>query len=215
MLSLHRVPGRRASDGRRPDRLLFLVHGFARTAEWVAALGELLDPDRRFAIVAPRGSIVVAPEGASFYDVSFATKQLDEASFARAVDALDAALDEACSAGGFDRGSAVVGGFSQGAGLALALAFRRDGGTPPGAVVALSPPIHPPERVAWDLARTASTPLFLTHGTEDEVFPYASVEQFAHDVAGAGGEVAWHPSSTGHLVVIEALDRARDWLVRH
>ncbi len=211
-LSLHRVPGRRRPDGGRPDRLLFLVHGFARTAESIAALGELLDPDRRFALVAPRGPLAVEPEGATFYDVDFVSKQLDEASFARALGWLDRALDEACTAGGFDRAAAVVAGFSQGGGLALALALGATTGVRPAAVVAFSPPIHPPHRVTWDLERSRDVATFVAHGTADELFPADAVEQFAARLEDAGMDVTWRRYATGHQVVIEELAAARDWL---
>ncbi len=68
-----------------------------------------------------------AEGGATFYRIEAATHTYDEESFAAALVSLDEALDIACTEGGFDRADSVVGGFSQGAGLALAPAygFRR------------------------------------------------------------------------------------------
>ena len=49
--------------------------------------------------------------------------QRSDLRFAESLDALDAVLDEACTEHGIGRSDAVVGGFSQGGGLALALSL--------------------------------------------------------------------------------------------
>ena len=59
--------------------------------------------------------------------------------FAEVLDALDETLDAACAQFGFPRSEAIVGGFSQGAGLALALALRSGGEAHPAGALAMSP----------------------------------------------------------------------------
>ena len=65
---------------------------------------------------------VAAPPGFSWYDIG--RRDPEVAGFAEALAAVDDLLDAACEEHGFDRSEAVVGGFSQGGGLALALGAR-------------------------------------------------------------------------------------------
>lgn len=208
-LRLYRAEGRR-----RAQRLLFLVHNYGGNEFQMATLGMLLDPAGRFTIICPRGALDTADaaDGASFYRIDRATHTYDEPSFAAALDALDDALDRAAGHAGVDRSSSVIGGFSQGAGLALALAYRRSDRPRPAAVIALNPPIHPPERVPWDLAGGRLVPAFVAHGTEDRTFPADASQRFTAELSAAGVDAAWRPYHARHQVTLEALTDARDWL---
>src|SRR5690606_33190573 len=187
-LRLYRAEGRR-----RAERLLFLVHNYGGNEFQMATLASLVDPGGRFAIVCPRGALATqdAADGATFYRVDRATHAYDEASFAGALAALAEALDRACATGGFGRSAAVIGGFSQGAGLSLALAYGTPRGARPAGVLAFSPPVHPPERVAWDLAGSRDVPAFVAHGTEDRTFPASASRRFVAELALAGGDATW------------------------
>ena len=208
-LRLHRAEGRR-----RATRLLFLVHNYGGSEFQMATLGALVDPGARFAITCPRGGLDTpdVPDGASFYRIERATHTYDEASFAEAVASLHEALDQACADGGFDRSTAVVGGFSQGGGLALALAYGRSDRARPAGALVFSPPVHPAHRVPWDLAAAAGVPAFVAHGTEDRTFPADASQGFVHDLVAAGGDATWHGYAARHQVTIEGLADARDWL---
>jgi len=204
----------RAEGRRRASRLLFLVHNYGGNEFQMALLGTLIDPGRRFAVVCPRGPIETAdvPDGASFYRVERATKSYDEASFAAAVEALDDTLEDVCADGGFDRSEAVLGGFSQGGGLALALAYRRSGRARPAATITFAPPVHPAHRVAWDPNGARSTAAFVAHGTADAMFPAPDSRRFVHELRAAGADATWRPYPGGHQLALEMLGDARDWL---
>lgn len=208
-LRLYRAEGRA-----RAERLLFLVHNYGGNEFQMATLAALVDPTGRFAIVCPRGSLETpdAADGASFYRVDRATHTYDEASFAAALTSLDEALDRACAEGGFDRASAVIGGFSQGGGLALALAYRRSARPRPAGVVAFSPPVHPAERVPWDLVAASHVPAFVGHGVDDRTFPAVASRRFVADLVAAGGDATWRGYPARHQVTLEGLGAARDWL---
>ncbi|MPY93507.1 MAG: hypothetical protein GEV08_10715 [Acidimicrobiia bacterium] len=208
-LHLYRAEGRR-----RAERLLFLAHNYGGNEFQMATLAALLDPDGRFAIVCPRGGLATpdAADGATFYRVDRSTHTYDEASFADALTSLDEALDRACAEGRYERAAAVIGGFSQGAGLALALAYGSGGSLRPAAVVAFSPPVHPRERVAWDLTAARGVAAFVAHGTEDGTFPVEASRRFAAELVGAGGDATWRGYRARHQVTLEALADARDWL---
>lgn len=211
-LHLHRAEGRR-----RATRLLFLVHNYGGSEHALATVGTLLDPTGRFAVVCPRGSIATddVPGGASFYRIDRASHTYDLPSFAAALDGLDESLERACAEGGFERTETVIGGYSQGGGLALALAYRRTTRPRPAAVVAFSPPIHPVERVAWDLQAATTVAAFVTHGHRDRTFPAEASAAFVTALRAAGADAEWHGQEAGHQLTIEALAQARDWLAAH
>jgi len=113
--------------GSSAQRLLLLVHGFGADEQDLGGLLPYLDPDGEFAAVMPRAPLAApGTPGYMWYDM-LGGGAGDEvaAQFASAVAELDALVDEQCAALGFDRASAIFGGFSQGGGLALALGLYR------------------------------------------------------------------------------------------
>lgn len=200
------------SGGRTADaRLLFAVHGYARDPWAVLQLAELVDPAGRFTHVAPRGPHP-GGDGSSFYRVDFASRTLDEGSFAAGLAALGRTFDGVCADGGFDPAAAVLFGFSQGAGLALALAFGRSERPPPAAVVALSGPLHPAHRVAWDDERARGVHLFLAHGEADPIFDPSQRRAAAERFGRAGAVVTEQTYPFRHEVSTEELTAVRVWL---
>ena len=206
-----RFPVVRAGGRSDGARLLFAVHGYARDPWAVLQLAELVDPAGRFAHVAPRGPHP-GGSGSSFYRVDFATRTLDEASFAAALAALGRTFDAVCAEGGFDPSAAVLFGFSQGAGLALALAFGRSDRPPPAAVVALSGPLHPDHRVDWDDGRARGVHLFLAHGDADPIFEPAQRRAAASRFGRAGALLTERTYPFAHEVSAEELSEVREWL---
>src|SRR5436190_287833 len=111
------------------------------------ALGGLLpylDPGGRFVTVLPRGPVAVpGMPGFAWYAFGLPAAEIS-AAFESALDELDDLLDEAAAEHGLSRSEAIVGGFSQGAGLTLALAFRASDRPHPLGVLALSPALPQP-----------------------------------------------------------------------
>ena len=107
--------------GSSAQRLLLLVHGYAADERDLGGLLPYLDPDGVFAAVMPRAPLPApGTPGYMWYDM---VGEGDVAGqFAAALEELDALVDAQCALLGFDRASAIFGGFSQGGGLALARA---------------------------------------------------------------------------------------------
>ena len=106
----------RGSDA---DRLLLLVHGFGADERDLGGLLPYLDPDGQFVTVLPRGPVALpGMPGFAWYDFGLPAAEI-AAAFASALDELDDLLDEAAAEHDLPRAEAIVGGFSQGAGLAL------------------------------------------------------------------------------------------------
>src|SRR4051812_21105838 len=125
----------RPADG-EPHGAIVLIHGRGSNEHDVAPLLEELDPDRRLAGVFPRGPLALPPGGAHWYVVPRVgfpdpeTFALGFGMLTRFVDGLPERLGVAA-----DR--IVIGGFSQGAVMSLALGLAA-GRPAPAGILAMS-----------------------------------------------------------------------------
>ena len=105
----------------------------------------------------------------------------------------------------------VLAGFSQGAAIALHTGLRYP--QPLAGIMALSMPVPLPERIPSELnTANAHTPLFLAHGTQDQVVPYPLGEYGHHLLEQIGLPVEWHSYPMGHTVSLEEIADIRAWL---
>lgn len=116
-----------------------------------------------------------------------------------------------------DRGIAsrriVLAGFSQGAAIALHTGLRYP--EPLAGILALSMPVPLPERIAPELdPANARTPVFLAHGTRDQMVPYPMGEYGHRLLEQLGLPVEWHSYPMEHTVIQEELADIRAWLGR-
>lgn len=105
---------------------------------------------------------------------------------------------------GWDR--LVVGGFSQGAMLAVDLALRVD--EPPAGVIAFSPTLLCEEVWRRHAPRRAGLPVFISHGRHDPLLPFAATEALVALLGDAGLVVEFLPFDGPHTISAEALERA-------
>src|SRR3954451_12464459 len=176
-------------QGSGSDRLLLLLHGYGADERDLGGLLSYLDPEGRFVTVLPRGPIA-APPGFSWFDMMGVSDQPDpEAAlaqgFADALASVDDLLDAACAEHGMARDQAVVGGFSQGGGLALALAPGPHDRPRPAGVLAMSPFVLPGV-LQVDLESAIGVPVLLQHGTDDPMVPVAGTRDLARALSDAG-----------------------------
>jgi thioredoxin 1 len=196
--------------GSEAKRLLLLAHGFGADERDLGGLLPYLDPEGRFVTVLPRGP-VAAPPGFAWYDFGLPGAELDGA-FGSALDQLDDLLDDAAEEHGLPREEAVVSGFSQGGGLALALGLRRSDRAHPLAIVAMSPAL-PPSGLAdadWDAAD--QIPVILQHGTNDPLIPVARSRELARALEERGVPLVYSEYPMAHQVALESVQEARSWL---
>jgi len=198
----------RGSDA---NHLLLLLHGYGADERDLGGLLPYLDPEGRFAAVLPRGPIA-APGTPGFSWFPFTAEGFDVAAFTESLEAVDALVDEQCEELGLPRGEAIFGGFSQGAGLALALGLRAGEATRPAGVLAMSPFAPPREVVAFDWAAAASIPVLVQHGTEDPMIPVARVRELATELVDHGVPLVFGEYPMGHQVAMESVEQAHDWL---
>jgi len=198
--------------GSNADRLLLLLHGYGADERDLGGLLGYLDPDGHFAVVLPRGPIA-APPGFSWFDIGAGDPNEAAAGFAEALAAVDDLLDAACAEHGFDRAQAVVGGFSQGAGLALALALGPTDRTRPAGVLAMSP-FAPPGLLQVDLDAARDVAVLLQHGTADPMIPSKGTRGLAEALLEAGLPVVYGEYPMGHEVSLESVQQGQRWLAQ-
>ncbi len=107
----------------------------------------------------------------------------------------------------------LLAGFSQGGAIALQSGLRYP--QPLAGVMALSCYLPCSDSFAAEAsAANANTPLFIAHGTQDPVVPYAMGKQTNDVLVKAGYDVAWHEYPMQHSVCIEEIRDIGAWLTR-
>lgn len=107
----------------------------------------------------------------------------------------------------------VLAGFSQGGAIALAAGLRRS--EPLAGLVGLSTYLPAANKAAEFLAAGATgQPLFMAHGTQDPVVPFAAGEHSAALLKMLGFAVDWHAYPMAHQVCAEEIADLGGWLSR-
>jgi phospholipase/carboxylesterase len=96
------------------------------------------------------------------------------------------------------RGKVVLGGFSQGAMLALDVALRRD--PTPGGLVLMSGTMLAEAEWLPRMAKLAGVPIAMSHGRQDPLLPFAIADELRGKLIAAGARVDWHPFVGGHEI---------------
>jgi len=194
-------------------RLLLLVHGYATDERDLGGLLSYLDPEGRFLTVLPRGPIA-APPGFAWYDIAGVTGGGSaDASFLNSLDELDALLDEMCEEHGKARGDAIVGGFSQGAALALALGLRRSERQHPAGVLVMSGYFPEADGLDYDWNAASEIPVLVQHGTDDPMLPVQRGRDLAQTLFDRGVPVTYSEYPMGHEVALESVQQAHEWML--
>ena len=114
---------------------------------------------------------------------------------------------------GIDSDHILVAGFSQGGAMALHLATRHPDTF--AGVIALSTYLP----LAQDFAKLRNganlrTPIYMAHGTQDPVVPFALADESRQLLAGAGYNLEWHAYPMPHSLCPQEIADLRAWLRR-
>jgi thioredoxin 1 len=200
--------------GSNAERLLLLLHGYGADERDLGALLGYLDPDGRFAAVLPRAPLAAeGTPGFSWFDVRNEDHEEGARTFAESLAAVDDLLDAACAEHGFERSQAVVGGFSQGGGLALALSLNRSDRTRPAGVLAMSPAVRP-GLLEVDVEAARDVPVLVQQGNADPLIPVKDTRALAESLLAAGLPVVYLEYPMAHEVALESVRDAQQWLAQ-
>lgn len=112
---------------------------------------------------------------------------------------------------GIEAANIMLAGFSQGAVIAMVTGMlypQRLGG-----VIALSGLLPHAATIAEQApAASHGLPMFIAHGTEDNIVPFAFGEQAYTEIAGAGYPVEWHAYPMAHSVCREEISDISQWI---
>jgi phospholipase/carboxylesterase len=107
-------------------------------------------------------------------------------------------------------GRVVLGGFSQGAMLALDVALHRE--APPAGLLLMSGTLIAEDAWRPRMASLAGVPVMLSHGRHDPLLPFDAAELLRDQLTAAGAVVDWRPFAGGHEIPPVVLDGASQLL---
>jgi predicted esterase len=194
------------------SRLLFLLHGWSAEQHHLAAYVPLVDPAERFTAISPRGlDNLPEGDGASWYDRGPDGPVRD--SFIRALDAVEELIETETRAAGIPRERCVIGGFSQGGFLSLALVGRANAPRYAG-VWAMCCGLPDVDGVPLDLAAGVHTPALVQYGERDAIITPERAAAVASALRKWGWDVTDRGYDMAHSQCIEMMIDAREWLGR-
>lgn len=193
-----------------PRRLLVLLHGYDATEHDLTSLGPLLDPAGRYLVAGARGPVPTDGNGTAWF--SYGPLGPDADTFHHSLGALHTTLDQLCAEHVMTRDEVVLGGFSQGAAMALALGLDDPTRPPPAGILCWSGFLADVDGFSPAWAARARTPVLVQHGRLDETVPVELGRDTAATLAHHGLDVSFHEYEIGHQLTIEALADARSWL---
>lgn len=105
----------------------------------------------------------------------------------------------------------VLAGFSQGGAVALHAGLRYP--RPLAGILSLSAPVPFVERLMAEIhPANAAVPIFMAHGTDDSMIPFAMAEESRQLMKARGLSLEWHTYVTGHSVVPDEIRDIARWL---
>ena len=188
-----------------PEGALVLFHGRGADEHDLAPLIDVLDPERRFVGITPRGPLSLPPGGAHWY----AVREIgypDPSTFLPTYELVGQWLDGL----GFPSERTILGGFSQGAVMSYALSLGR-GRPRPASVLALSGFV--PTVQGFELDLDPPLPRYaIGHGTLDPVIRVEWGRRAGALLEEAGAEVRYAEYPLPHAIHPGFLLQVRDWL---
>jgi phospholipase/carboxylesterase len=194
-----------------PTGLLILHHGRGADERDLLDLANVLDPDRRLHVAAPRAPLTLPGwPGYHWYRVPRVGFP-DPATFDAAFGDLASLHDELWRRTGLSPAQTVLGGFSMGSVMSYALGLDA-GRRAPAGILAFSGfiPVVP----SWSpsLADRGELRVFIAHGRLDPVMEIGFARKARDVLESAGLSVSYHESDIAHAIDPDDLAPATKWV---
>jgi phospholipase/carboxylesterase len=205
-LSFRERPASGTAEG-----LLVLHHGRGTSELDLLPLADILDPEGRLHVAAPRGPLALpGSPGHHWYRVP-RVGYPDPDTFREAQSRLAAFHDELLQRTGVAPERMVLGGFSMGTVMSYALGLAGDRPAPAG-ILAFSGFIPTVEGWQPCLNDRVDTQVFIAHGRRDPVIGVDFARRARQLLERAGLAVDYHESEAGHNIDPADLRSATTWL---
>lgn len=191
--------------------LLVLHHGRGSDERDLISLADVLDPEQRLHVAAPRGPLQLPGWPGFHWYVVPRVGHPDHDTFQAARGALAAFHDELWERTGTTPAQTVLGGFSMGSVMSYALGLDAPRPAPAGLLIFSG---FVPSVEGWQPSTVDRPGLraFVAHGRADRVIDVA-FGRSARDLLEQGGiEVSYHESEVAHHIDPGHLPLAADWL---
>jgi phospholipase/carboxylesterase len=206
---LVRIPSRRPETESLP--MVVMIHGRGADMNDLADLAPMLDAAGGCRFVFPNAPKPFEPyPGMTMGWTWFEGWPPQHASIVESRETMLRFLDEVAEKYPTPEGKLIVGGFSQGALMALDTGLRTP--KPIAAIIAMSGGLY--EQDLPDLRAHAATPVLMAHGTADEVVPVTYARRARRILEDAGLAVEYHEYPMGHQVAPEEAATVREFIER-
>ena len=202
---------RERSAAGEPEGLLVLHHGRGADEHDLLPLGDVLDPERRLHVVAPRAPLRLQGWPGYHWYVVPRVGYPDPATFHEAYATLGAFHDELWELTGIGPEHTVLGGFSMGSVMSFALGLGAERPVPAG-LLAFSGFVPVVDGWEPDLAGRAALRVFAAHGRNDPIIEVGLGRRARDLLEGEGIEVEYHESDAAHQIDSSHIPAAVRWL---
>lgn len=200
----------READG-DPEGALILLHGRGANEADLHPLLDELDPERRLLGVCPGAPISGIPPGGRHWYVVREVGFPDQETFMEAIPLGGGFLDGILEERGIPWSRSVIGGFSQGCVVSLALGLGAGRQTPAG-ILGMSGFLPRVEGWPIDASSRAGLPVWLSHGALDEVIPVEFGRSARDALEGDGLAVTYRETDYPHAIDPTLLTEMKAWL---
>ena len=194
-----------------PEGLLVLHHGRGSDEQDLLGLADVLDPERRLHVAAPRGPLRLPGWPGYHWYVVPRVGYPDPDTFHGSVKRLSEFHDELFERTGIGPERTVLGGFSMGSVMSYSLGLSADRPVPAGLLI-FSGFIPTVEGWSPELGEREGLPVFIAHGRRDPVMDVQFARAASRALERAGLNVACHESDAAHHIDPAHLPAAVEWL---
>jgi phospholipase/carboxylesterase len=194
-----------------PQGLLVLHHGRGSDEHDLIGLADVLDPQRRLHVAAPRAPLQLPGWPGNHWYLVPRVGHPDHDTFHAARAALAQLHDELWQRTGISPAQTVLGGFSMGSAMSYALGLSAERPAPAGLLIFSG---FIPALDDWQpsIADRQGMGAFLAHGRQDQVIGVELAHEARDRLVQGGIEVSYHESDAAHHIDPAHLPLAVDWL---
>ena len=194
-----------------PAGLLVLHHGRGTSETDLIGLADVLDPQRRLHVAAPRGPLQLPGWPGNHWYVVPRVGYPDPETWRAAYAALAQFHDGLWERLGLGPEQTVLGGFSMGSVMSYALGLSGERPVPAGLLIFSG---FIPTVAGWhpDLVSRPQLPVFVAHGRHDPVMDVGFAHKAKELIEVAGLPLEYHESDAAHHIDPAHIGPAVDWL---